>query len=56
MGRNIGKNISKNLSSKCCQKFLDHAKQAAVGELKMTSKRASKCFKKSNPKSSRRNW
>ena len=48
MGKNNGKNMSKNLSGKYSQKLLDHAKQSATDELKITSKRAIQKNSRSN--------
>ena len=39
MDKNIGKNISKSLNRKYSQKFLNHTKQSAADESKISSKR-----------------
>ena len=39
MDKNIGKNISKSLNRKYSQKFLNHTKQSAADEFKISSKR-----------------
>ena len=39
MDKNIAKNISKSLNRKYSQKFLNHTKQSAADEFKISSKR-----------------